>query len=253
MNSYPIPPVRGVKIFKSDVVVVREAGAANESPGTRSSITEFSKRSRQRLAFVACNTSVKFRTMITLTYPKEFPTDGRRVKANLNAFLAALERHQGRRPSYLWFLEFQIRGAPHYHILLDVPMPTRPVDIKNFRNWVAETWYRVVDSGDHKHREAGTRTERIRKRDGAARYAVKYSMKMKQKACPPDYRDVGRFWGCSRDVVPTECREVRCTEDDIRAVLDEWPYLPDDDHPVYHVLYRCADKFREHLQETDAI
>jgi len=262
---HPIPPIKGVKVYRQDVVVIREAGYGSPDPPTRGEILEFSKKSRKRLAFVACNTDVVFKTMITLTYPAEFPSDGKTVKNNLRAFLEWLTRDLGARPSYLWFLEFQKRGAPHFHLLIDWELPViwreetvnidghtitrkRPSQdhrdqVKWFRHRVSATWYRIVGSGDYKHLQAGTRTERIRKPDGAKRYATKYAYKMRQKAVPPEYRNVGRFWGCSKDVLPVPRQEHRCTEDDVRGTLEGWQYAPKADRPVYQVLYGVADRF----------
>jgi hypothetical protein len=263
--KYPIPPIIGVKVYKRDVVVVRAQGSSKADPPTRGEITEFSRTSRQRLAFVACNTDVSFKTMITLTYPGEYTTDGKAVKAHLKAFLEWLSRDLGHRPSYLWFLEFQQRGAPHFHILVTYSLPlvwqketilvnghpiTREVPsqaardaVKGFRFRVSAAWYRIVGSGDPRHFAAGTRTERIRKKDGAARYAVKYAMKMRQKRVPKAYRNVGRFWGCSRDVLPSPRQEHRVTEDDVRGALEGWKYAPKRDRPVYKVLYGTSDRF----------
>jgi hypothetical protein len=264
--KYPIPPIKGVVVYKQDVVVVRESGNSKPDAPTRSEICEFSRKSRQRLAFVAANTDQVFQTMITLTYPGEYSTDGQQVKANFKAFLEWLTRDLGARPSYLWFLEFQKRGAPHFHLLITYPLPRvwreetvnvnghqitrkRPSQaardwIKHFRHRVSATWYRIVGSGDTRHLAAGTRVERIRKVDGAARYAVKYALKMYQKTVPPEYRNVGRFWGCSRDVIPVPRQEHRVTEDDVRGALEGWKYAPKEGRPVYQVLYGVADRFR---------
>lgn len=70
----------------------------------------------------------------------------------------------------------------------------------------------------HRHTKAW---EQIREPDGAARYALKYALKTRQKTVPSQYRDVGRFWGCSRSVrdgVQAE-HEQAATEDDIRAIV----------------------------------
>jgi hypothetical protein len=263
---FPIPPIRGVKVYKRDVVVVRGQGTPPRDPPTRGDVVEFSRKSRQRLAFVAANTDVQFKTMITLTYPKDFPSDGQKVKANFHAFLEWLSRDLGARPSYLWFLEFQKRGAPHFHLLIDWSLPliwreqrvtldghtvTRKREnpdartaVKAFRFRVSAAWYRIVGSGDPKHLAAGTRVERVRKKDGAARYAVKYALKMHQKRVPQGYHNVGRFWGYSRDVVPKPVQELRVTEDDVRGTLEGWPYAPKEDQPVYSVLYGVADRFK---------
>lgn len=262
---YPLPPIVAVKVYKNDVVVVRGQGYSKGQVPQRGDVHEFSRKSRQRLAFIAANTDVKFLTMITLTYPGEYSTDGRQVKANLKAFLEWLTRDLGHRPSYLWFIEFQERGAPHFHILLAWELPRvwvndvitvngRQIErkvrnqanrdaIKAFRFRVSASWYRIVGSGDARHLAAGTKVERVRKVDGAAHYAVKYAAKMRQKKVPKDYQNVGRFYGYSRDVVPVPRQEHRVTEDDVRGALEGWEYAPREDKPVYTVLYGLAGRF----------
>jgi hypothetical protein len=243
-KTYNHGVVVGVKVYKRDVVVVREGGNAGHTAVPRGAITEFSYASRQRLAFVAANTNVRFRTMITLTYPKQFPNDGQKVKKDLRKFLTWLRRDTGG-CSVLWFLEFQQRGAPHIHILADYIIPKDKPGRQGLRFRVSSAWYRFVDSKDPKHLAAGTRTERIRKVDGAARYAVKYALKMRQKRVPKEYQNVGRFWGCTRDVPPKEPETIRATEDDVRGVLDGWRYGPRPERAVYRVLYGCADRFTD--------
>lgn len=204
-----------------------------------------SKKSRRRLAFVVNNTNVVFRTMITLTYPKEFPCDGKDVKKHLNAFLVWCRRRFAR-PSYVWFLEFQKRGAPHIHVLLDWPMPQTKAARCLMYGEVSQKWYAIVGSADPRHLRAGTRCEHIRKVDGAARYCLKYCYKMKQKCVPQAFRNVGRFWGCSRDVPPKEPQIIPIDEGSVRAIIADWDYCPDENTLVYQTLFGCADRFRSY-------
>jgi hypothetical protein len=205
-------------------VVLRQGVSRPGVYAPRSEVKVFSAKSRQRLAFVASNTDVDFTSMLTLTYPRAFPNDGKDVKRNLQAFLAALRR---RCPgvSFLWFLEFQRRGAPHVHIMIRGARVYR-----DMQQWVSKTWYRIVDSGDERHLRAGTRLERVRSQDGARHYCVKYAYKMRQKRVPPDYRNVGRFWGNTRDVKPVMRCETVCTNDDLVGALENegWSWLKGD-------------------------
>jgi len=237
-------PIVGVKVYKNDVVVVREGDAPPTADQIRGEIAEFSRKSRQRLAFIAANTEIRFLTMITLTYPKQYETDGKVVKANLQAFLQQLRREY---PSfsYLWFLEFQRRGAPHIHVLLTIAVPRSRSRRKELYWRISAWWYRICATGDEKHLAAGTKVESMRLVDGGARYAVKEACKMRQKIVPPNYRNVGRFYGYSRDVPPPCKREIQLTEDDLRGVLEDWPYAPNDDRMMFKVLYGAASLFEK--------
>jgi hypothetical protein len=242
--DHPIGNVVAVDLYERDAVVRRNGHAPPPADRTRGEVTEFSEESRRRLAFVANNTAVEFRTLITLTYPRNYPHDGRTVKRHLRAFLQSWRRWTVG-ASYLWFLEFQRRGAPHVHVLTDYPLPSRRTDKKNVQRWVSQRWYDICNSGDPKHLVAGTRIERLRNRDNPGAYAVKYASKMEQKHVPKDYRNVGRFWGHTQDVKPEPIFHVPCTEEDIREALHDAPHAPPAHRPVYRVLYNQAARIAE--------
>lgn len=232
---WPIPPVVGVDLYREDAVVLRGPGAARKTEWYRAEVKEFSKASRRRLAFIASNTDVRFTSMLTLTYPKTFPNDGKDVKKNLNALLVALKRKVDG-VKYLWFLEFQKRGAPHIHLLL------RGVRVSSgMQQWMSQTWYRICKTGDILHLRAGTRLELIRKENGARNYATKYAWKTQQKVVPKAYRNVGRFWGASRCVTPILRSHHRCTNDDLVGALDVtgWDWQQGDTIR-YKVLFGAA-------------
>jgi len=247
-----LPPIVAVELYENDVIVKRAGGGSpHKEPPKRGDVREFSRASRQRLAFVASNTSVTFRTLVSLTYPKEYPSDGRQVKRNLRAFLAWMRRNW---PGceYLWFLEFQQRGAPHIHVLTDYPLPSKAAQLTMVRVQVAIRWADICATGDPLHYKAGTRVEKLRSSRGGAHYAVKYAQKMQQKRVPPDYRNCGRFWGHTPRVKPVPLQIRSCTELDVRQILDGWKYAPPDHMPVYRVLYNQSGYFAEYFEGTIA-
>lgn len=136
---------------------------------------------------------------------------------------------------YVWFLEFQRRGAPHLHLLLtlEAPDPFWP-EMAEFvteeRRRMAELWCRAMklvpgtnlwDNAVSVHRHPRS-WEQIKKIDGAARYITAYASKPKQKSVPDGFQNVGRFWGCSRGVRETLHPVTGCgvtTEADLREIL----------------------------------
>lgn len=242
-NAWPVLPVTAVRVYRQDVVVVRQGVSRQGVYPGRADVKVFSRRSRQRLAFIASNTDIMFTSMLTLTYPKQFPNDGQDVKYNLKMFLKELRRKVPA-VSVLWFLEFQRRGAPHIHILIRGVRVYKPM-----QEWVSKTWYRICGTGDIKHLAAGTRLERIRKPNGARNYCVKYAHKMKQKRVPKNYRNVGRFWGHTRDVKPVMRCKVQCTNDDLVGALEStgWAYLRGET-VRYHTLYGAAANLTSWLE-----
>jgi hypothetical protein len=172
--------MRDVRIHRS-----MPYSGANPRPGggRRGKISCFSAASARRLLFCARNFP-DLTVMVTLTYPRKYPVDGRAVMEHWRRMRQWFAR-QGN-PTGLWFKEFQLRGAPHFHVFL----PNR-VD----KAAVALAWYSVVGSDDLRHLQAGTRTEALRNPEAVGAYAAKYAAKRLQKDVPEGYTDVGRFWG----------------------------------------------------------
>lgn len=239
-----IKGVKSIEFYQNDVRInymilpVRNATGRKEDD----KIKMFTQKSMKRLAFVASNTDVVFTHMTTLTYPKEFESDGKIVKKHLNVFLTWLrQRNEG--VNYLWFLEFQERGAPHYHVLTDCHLDKRAV---------SQRWYDIVGSGDKKHLRAGTRTERLRSERGGANYAVKYARKMRQKVVPAEYENVGRFWGHSTAVKPKPvvvAKMENVTKEVLVGMFEFWEYQPVLQRFPLGTLYNVAGHFPQIMKE----
>jgi len=163
-------------------------GGTPASGGVRQAVTGFSSASRKRLMELQASINrlaVRHLPLfITLTYPSEFPTDGPTIKAHLDAFLKRLARRFPR-VAAIWKLEFQERGAPHFHIMAygERFIPAQ---------WVAAAWYEVVGSGDTRHLAAGTQVKRIISWRQATYYVAKYIAKVSDVV---PIENPGRFWG----------------------------------------------------------
>jgi len=149
---------------------------------------------------------------VTLTYGATWPTDGRRVKNDWRAFTERMRRAgYFAKESIIWFLEFQTRGAPHFHFLATGWIP---------KQFVADAWA-AVSGGIAK---ACSRVEGLKHPEAAGAYAAKYAAKNEQKAVPPEYKDVGRFWGIA-GLARTLSREGQPATPNLSAVLPR--RLPD--------------------------
>lgn len=169
-----------------DIRIHRSYGLTGKTKlggGLRSSVTQFTNASKRRLMFTARNFP-GLEIMLTLTYPSEFPLNGRTVKDHWKRFRQWMVRNGAN--TGLWVLEFQKRGAPHFHIFIRHALD---------RNEVSSAWYRIVGSKDPKHLVAGTRIETFRHPPALGSYVMKYASKMEQKDVPPEFENVGRFWG----------------------------------------------------------
>ncbi len=168
----------------------------------RGVVAEFSPGARVRMCSYLRECLANYTTMVTLTYPGFYPTNGKAVKEHLRRFLQEVRREYCRElkavgavgaeqitaeHSSFWFLEFQSRGAPHFHIF---------TTWSPSKEWVSKRWYEIVGSEDDRHLRAGTRVELLHSgKAGTVAYASKYAVKMEQKTVPEGYENVGRFWG----------------------------------------------------------
>lgn len=232
-------------IWETDITV-KYSGDGNDEivGGERGAITQLSKASLRRMCFVAQNTTAKFQMMTTLTYPKEFPTDGREVKRHFYKWLKWSKKHC-EVDTYFWALEFQGRGAPHFHIFTPFSLLMRS------KLACSREWYEIVGSGDEKHLKAGTRIEALRKQDSVGRYAAKYASKTYQKAVPPDYQNVGRFWGNSYNVKPVKLATKKLTGwGELVDILQGWEYIERiESRKPTAVLYNAGKWLRENFQD----
>jgi len=177
--------------------------------------------------------------MITLTLPpeaweKRIEELGRdeAVRLFLQArarFLDALRqrlRRGGGSGSWLWFLEFQQRGAPHTHILLDLGGYLPDEAYEEWTEWITAEWSRALGVPA----PYATRFERFKRAD--FRYARKYASKATQKEFPFPAK-WGRSWGTAgswrlilREAkkVPTSTYEFS-TEEVYRALVNVYESL----------------------------
>jgi len=234
-------PVIGITAYPGGIVIRRQCLlnlAMVRHSHLRGEIALLSKRSLNRLALLVRSSGVKWTSVMTLTYGVNYPHDGRVSKKHLNAFFVAARREFGSF-EYFWVLEFQLRGAVHFHIATTLPEP----DIFQ-REVLAHIWSRISQEGDwpyakfdpyddsnwardllytrsacysvHVHPKAW---EKVRSDDGMGRYLAKYANKLKQKEVPTWYRNVGRFWGVSRGVTMPEGQDFYGNDAGAREVL----------------------------------
>lgn len=210
-----------------------DAAAAGEQLPTRGRVTEWSPRSRARMLRAYAELDYRpmraepgVSAMVTLTYPGQWevvaPT-AESVKGHLRAFVERFAREYGYRPGGLWKLEFQRRGAPHFHVFMTVPAggPRVGCTVREhvggrcrcgtFEAWLSRTWADVVghpDDGERaRHLAAGTGVDFSKSVACSdprrlAVYFLKHGTKTKDgkeyQNSPPD------LWGVQADPVTGE-------------------------------------------------
>lgn len=207
-ESAPVPPLvssaishhgkntHQLKVYKRDVKLTRSAPRPGRQDvhTPRGKVDSFSKKSRQRLRFTAANSDQPLVSQFCLTYHENIPTDGRTCKRHLDILLKFLRRQiQGL--AYLWVLEFQKRGAPHFHLFLSIP-PDRELQGK-----LASRWRQITGETEKHERFHAHEDNWISWEMGSGAYLCKYLDKAAQKDVPDNFQDVGRFWGCTRGMV----------------------------------------------------
>lgn len=168
---------------------------SRQKPAKRGSIATFTKGSKRRLLRLLAKTEKKARPhFVTLTYPDCFPTDPKEVKRHLDN-LGKRFRRKWASGAFVWRMEYKARLsgenvgqiAPHLHLL------AWGVDYRELRDWLPESWYEIVDSGDEKHLAAGTSVEFLHSWRGVMHYASKYLAKEIEAGLSTTY--AGRWWG----------------------------------------------------------
>jgi hypothetical protein len=162
--------------------ITRYGVAGKRERGKRSVISEFSANSRSRMEHQlrAAQFSFRVKRFLTFTYPLQYPFDGREFKLHWKRFLDACER-KFRNIRIFWFLEFQKRGAPHFHAYVD-----KTIDY----DLLASLWRQATDgAGGFVYITDWTGRKK------SWLYARKYGSKEEQKTVPSYIENVGRFWG----------------------------------------------------------
>jgi hypothetical protein len=163
--------------------------------GKRGEIRGFSPASRRRLMTLMASVDrtqfTRKPLFVTLTYPGKYPTDAKVYKAHLKAFISRFNRRYPH-TAIIWRLEYQKRGAPHYHLMIFTKwfVPWK---------WVAGAWYDATGAREYLTLVAGTETRAIRSWRGVQFYAAKY---LSKTTMLPAGAKPGRLWGvhCREDL-----------------------------------------------------
>lgn len=202
-----------IRVSKSDP---RRRGTKTESWRPKQNLTSWSSKSRTKmlerfatLDYSSFQVPDSILGFITLTYPKSWqlvaPTASA-SKTHLQSLRKRFERTYGRPLFGIWKMEFQRRGAPHYHILAPIPLG------REFREWLSVNWTEVVNHPDPKEREkhllAGTGVDKAKGLNASTAHRISYyfskhaspniGAKEYQNTPPQEWVDsgsVGRYWG----------------------------------------------------------
>jgi len=129
--------------------------------------------------------------LLTLTYPGEYPGDWKTWKTHLDSFRRAMAHRRPDGFGAIWRMEYQRRGAPHFHILLSFHTA---ISVQGLKDWALCTWARIVGSGDSLHSRYGCDVRPLFCRQGQEARLLVYLVKYLGKSDDGD-RFGGRIWG----------------------------------------------------------
>jgi hypothetical protein len=161
---------------------------ASKNPPKRGTISGISSKSRYRLIKILAKVSRPDSCLfITLTY-RNFTDEFTTWKSHLNRFGVSLNYHFPDH-SAVWRMEFQDRGAPHFHILL---WPARDTNVVSLRDELAKRWCKIIGQETSANLEYGVTVGEVTDFRASAFYLSVYQAKDAQ-----DRDDIatGREWG----------------------------------------------------------
>jgi hypothetical protein len=207
--------------------------------GLREDCKGFSENSRRRLIqkMAKWNLSDLYAYFITLTYPALYAADWKIWKRDLDTLFKRLERKYPELVGCCWRVEYQRRGAPHFHLIAVCSKACESLVL--FRVQIAEMWAEIVAEGykisggdmavyapeQEKHRRAGTGVEAVQGRKQLMAYVSKYLAKVDQVNAPAEW---GRNWGFRNlngklDFSPVEVVEIDyCEAAQLKRYVRRW-------------------------------
>lgn len=196
-------------------------GGSKGKINERQAITEFSDKSRRALLELVNSINQDVTqpgdwAFVTLTYARDFPS-ARATKRDLDALLKRFERQFGQHFG-IWKLEPQTRGAPHFHLLLNLGAG---FNLVNVTSWVAHAWHEIAGQGDPNHlrwhlgqcrNQTVACVEVVSDWKQLANYTAKYL----GKVCKGDeeWKHPGRYWGkIRRSLAPITILNLTLSEE----------------------------------------
>jgi len=210
-------------IFYENLVKVTPAGyiPPNNSPPEREEfdIKTFSKKSRKHLfeIFNKLNYSkYGIPLFLSATWHNDAPDTMREIKSTLKKFRQMLDR-KFNSFHYIWKLEYQKRGAPHFHILL---FPLNPDDIfysEENEKFIKDKWLQLKSCKCKHCKEYGMNVISCYTRKMSVAYISKEIAKVEERY---EEHDLGRIFGTSQKLKSEPIKKIKLNEDVWNKIID---------------------------------
>jgi|GEM_PF-6447575 len=185
----------------------------------RGLITEFSNRSRFRL-FV---TMAKVKHInseppifVTLTYHHNYNNFENTHRSDLHNFLVQM-RNLFPNLQYIWRLEYQKRGAPHFHFIFFPQSMNRVFNLSKFIQSVTLLWHNISEPDSKAHLKYGVKIDRIDSYSKACAYISKYLAKVDD--CVTKSIS-GRQWGSSWNLPTPLKSDISCVHKESKIIIE---------------------------------
>ena len=176
----------------------KDDGHELKGGGIKQDITEWSQKSRREM--LKNWNALEWERLgdllwIGLTYPTEFPK-AKESKKDLIKFWKRWEHHFGKVRG-VWKLEFQRRGAPHYHLLLQMPGGYGREDAETIKETLNGWWSEICGNGSEVHKRRGVYCEVWKHRGSPASYVAAHgeANTKEHQNHAPEGESPGRWWG----------------------------------------------------------
>lgn len=195
-----------VVIYEDLVQIKQDMQNTQNGGGKRKECIGFSDGSRRRLMqrMAMWNLNDLHLYFVTMTYPGIYVQDWHVWKRDIDTAIKAIERKYECTVGCLWRIEFQKRGAPHFHMILATNKECKNIAV--LRREIAVLWADIVKDGYLKnegkwqeyeqhyknHVKAGTNVEKVQGRKQLMSYVSKYVAKNTGINAPDKF---GRNWG----------------------------------------------------------
>jgi len=199
--------------YEHGVEIVADGPVKRPSPrfrGKRNRIERFTRTSRRALWKLLTRfrySLMKSGSFVTLTYHNNYPEEPSEYKTHLHRFLDDVKRVY---PEilYIWKLEFQKRGAPHFHIMFFFPKHSENEFDSYFNLIINKIWSKYRGCQCIHCAAHSVLIEPILSYKKTCRYVSKYIAK---EDAPPPLDYPGRYYGRSSNFPLQPLSTIRIT------------------------------------------
>ena len=181
------------------------------STSKRGVISDFTRRSRFRLFATLAKISgnLKIRPIfVTLTYHYGHLNAPQSTKSQLHDFLVRL-RNYDPGVQFIWRIELQKRGAPHYHMIIFPSSSCRSAGTESYLIELSRIWHSIADPKSRRHKDFGCKVKVITSYRMACAYVSKYVAKVGNDITDSHQ---GKHWANSMNLPIEVCSTVELNE-----------------------------------------